>query len=147
MRQAAMLLGTTLALLSLLFLSGNAGDSGCGGDGGVTSAEELCIDSGGSWDNDSCPFACWPPACGEAVNQMCPAVCGSEPVCRCPDDAPYWVDGQGCTGAQGCPTPPTCAEAGGVCAALTAQGVLCPSSHPTPNGSAGTCMVGASCCL
>lgn len=41
---------------------------------------------------------------------------------------------------------PTCEDAGGQCAALTANGVSCPTGFE-PNGAAGTCAVGAGCCM
>jgi len=70
-------------------------DGSCGG-GKVSPAKALCENSGGTWDDSNCPLACWPPACGEATGQTCTKDCGEDPVCKCPADKPYWVDGQGC---------------------------------------------------
>src|SRR3712207_1646130 len=67
----------------------------CGG-GGVSTAEKLCGDTGGTWDDGKCPKACWPLACGESPDEACSTECGKEAVCKCPASAPFWKDGQGC---------------------------------------------------
>ena len=40
----------------------------------------------------------------------------------------------------------TCEDAGGQCGSLTASGVLCPDGYE-PDGDAGTCLIGAGCCM
>lgn len=148
MRRLTLVIGVAIGILGLLVLAGAAGDPGCGG--GVKTAKELCQDTGGTWDDSSCPPACWPSSCGEPVDKMCAAVCGSQPICKCMQSAPYWEDGKGCLAATQCPSPPSCSQAGGQCGPLVGAGVQCPAQHPTSAPAAGTCpqgAMGAACCL
>ena len=64
--------------------------TGCGGK--PVKPENLCTDTGGTWDTSSAKL-CWPPACGQTADQ---ATCGTDPVCKCPADKPFWKDGEGC---------------------------------------------------
>ncbi|MCB9555162.1 MAG: hypothetical protein H6707_03590 [Deltaproteobacteria bacterium] len=101
-RKSAIKAGLAVVASALYVVSiGASGDGGCGG-GKVKTAQELCTSSGGKWDDSACPLACWPPKCGEPVNQACTANCGSEPVCRCPSNKPYWTDGKGCQSISDC---------------------------------------------
>lgn len=99
-------LGILVVLAAVPLLRGSADDGGCGG--GVSPAESLCTSTGGTWDDGACPAACWPPQCGQSLALACVAVCGSQPVCRCPASAPFWKDGQGCLAPRACPGAPTC---------------------------------------
>ena len=88
----------------LLLLS--LGSVGCGGS---SPAAQQCVASGGDWRLvRECPSACSPPAptlenCRYMGAQVCASVCGKEPVCACPAEAPFWVDGEGCVGTEFCP--------------------------------------------
>jgi len=93
-----------LGLVVAAVLAMGASSDGCGGSS-VKTAESLCQDTGGIWDKSSCPPACWPPKCG-APAIACAAVCGSQPICKCPKSAPFWEDGQGCMSASKCGLPP-----------------------------------------
>jgi uncharacterized protein YkwD len=99
-----------VAICALTVLAGND-DAGCGAGTGVTPAKSLCKTTGGTWEEGSCPPACWPPACGQALPVPCAAVCGKQPVCVCPSSAPYWEDGKGCLTPSDCPPPPGCPSA------------------------------------
>jgi hypothetical protein len=143
------LIVVSVACLALLFLAGSAGDGGCGG-GTVKTAQELCLDSGGTWDDGPCPSACWPPQCGQTLKVACIAACGKEPVCACPKSAPYWEDGKGCLSATSCSPQATCNQAGGQCGTLIGTSVKCPAGYPTPWSEAGTCpqgVLGSVCCM
>ena len=94
--------GLLALLLVLVLLSGQA-EPGCLLQ---NTDKTLCLDTGGTWDDSSCPKSCWPPRCGEAVNKLCASVCGSKPVCICPSAAPYWDDQMGCLSPQQCPPDP-----------------------------------------
>jgi len=137
-----------VGMIALVFLPGNANNGGCGGKGGVKTAEDLCVTSGGGWITD-CP-PCAPPSCGKPVPNACIAICGKKPVCKCPASAPYWQDGQGCVPSPKCASDPTCKQAGGVCAAIVGGRPLCPASNPNPMFGAGSCVQGFNnmgCCI
>ncbi|MCC6748129.1 MAG: hypothetical protein IT371_10750 [Deltaproteobacteria bacterium] len=130
---------TGLGVLATLVLAGSADDAACPL---VKPADQLCKGSGGTWMDGACPPSCWPAACGQPVDKICAAVCGKEPVCRCPASAPYWDDAKGCLSASQC--PPTCASIGGTCVQYTCTfgpcALTCPSGTEKNTG-AGTCPV------
>jgi|GEM_PF-3110225 len=90
---------------------------GCGGEGPTA---QLCEASGGVWKEVAdCPDACLPPeptadACANIEDTACLTVCGDVAACSCPEDKPFWEDGEGCVGFDACPADTAPPDTGGV---------------------------------